>query len=145
MMQCANIFFILSIGFAPAALACSDLSADQYETRMKIISPEMSYKESTSKGIISYEFEQGDWKAASVRCCRIYLPNPQHQTLVIYDEDTKVELYSSDSETFKADEEYILEKGFTIDLTESESVPSDQRQARAQVECHVQAIEYGRS
>ncbi|KAK3877606.1 hypothetical protein Pcinc_017684 [Petrolisthes cinctipes] len=138
-MQCANIFFILSIGFAPAALACSDLSEDHYMTRMKIISPEKSFEVSTSEGIISSKFELEDWKAASVRCCRIYLPSPQHQKLVMYyDGQTAAEWLSSDSDTLTADEEYILENDFTIDLTDSNGLSSTSNEApAAQVECSI--------
>ncbi|KAK3887891.1 hypothetical protein Pcinc_008041 [Petrolisthes cinctipes] len=137
-MQCANIFFILSIGFAPAALACSEASADQSMTRMKIISPENSFEVSTSEGIIRNKFELKEGKAASVMCPCIHLPHPEHQRLVISDELTGDELYSSDSESFMADEEYIiLENDFTIVLTESEESYSDPQQARPQVECSI--------
>ncbi|KAK3887888.1 hypothetical protein Pcinc_008038 [Petrolisthes cinctipes] len=92
-MQCANIFFILSIGFAPAALACSEASADQSMTRMKIISPEKSFEVSTSEGIIRNKFELKEGEAASVMCPCIHLPHLEHQRLVISDELTGDELY----------------------------------------------------
>ncbi|KAK4300175.1 hypothetical protein Pmani_027603 [Petrolisthes manimaculis] len=138
-MQCANIFFILSIGFASAALAISQI-AEQFVTKMKIISPGMPFEVSTSEGIISNKFELEEGEAASVRCPHIYLPRPRYQRLVISDGQTYDELYSSDSDIFMAEEEYIFEEDFSIELIESEPymLLDHERAARPQVECIIE-------
>ncbi|KAK4327820.1 hypothetical protein Pmani_001718 [Petrolisthes manimaculis] len=109
-MQCVNIFFILSIGFASAALAVGN--------------PFLFYIE-----------QLGDLEAASVRCSRLYLPNPEHQRVAIIDVQTQMELYSSASGTLHIFEDFIMKADFTINLIES-----DKQDARPQVECIIAPI-----
>ncbi|KAK4309932.1 hypothetical protein Pmani_018461 [Petrolisthes manimaculis] len=132
-MQCANIFFILSIGFASAALAVGN----PFTTSMKIISPGIkSFEVLTSEGIISNKFELGDWRGASVMCSHIDLPNLLHQRLVISDWNTNEELFSVDSGTLLANEAYVIEEDFTIDLTDTNELLWNEQ--RPQVECIIE-------
>ncbi|KAK4317366.1 hypothetical protein Pmani_011528 [Petrolisthes manimaculis] len=132
-MQCANIFFILSIGFASAALAVGN----PFTTRMKIISPDIPFQVSTSEGIISTKFEKGNWAAASVICSRIEIPHPQYQRAIIIDEQTAAELHTTDSDpiTFNQNEEYIMIDDFSIEIIESKPMNT-----RPQMECTIAGI-----
>ncbi|KAK3877609.1 hypothetical protein Pcinc_017687 [Petrolisthes cinctipes] len=135
-MQCANIFFILSIGFAPAVLAVGQ-SGTPFGANMKIISQEMSYSVSTGEGIIRNKFELEKGEAANVNCPLIQLRGrPQDYELVISDELTGDELYSTRQGNLKENMDYSLRNAFAISLITKSDRPLPQA-AAPKVKCLV--------
>ncbi|KAK3881743.1 hypothetical protein Pcinc_013826 [Petrolisthes cinctipes] len=153
MMQCAIVFFILSIGFVPAALAMIQSEA-QFNSVIQFEPPENHLEISSSKlyeegGYGNYRFEimllEGE--AVSMICSQIYLPEPHEQQLAIYDMETQDMMYSTASDNINEDESLLFYNNFNIDLIASSQPYEDQQSSAAEaphVECSLSRFEPNR-
>ncbi|KAK4317368.1 hypothetical protein Pmani_011530 [Petrolisthes manimaculis] len=143
-MQCAIVFFILSIGFVPAALAVIPSEA-HFRSTIRFEPPANHLEISSSKlyeegGLANYRFEimllEGE--AVSMRCPHIYLSEPHEQQLAIYNMETQAMMHSTANDNMNEDESLLFYENVIIDLIASSQPYKDQLSPAAEalyVEC----------